>query len=301
MIFPIQQITRAQLSADESTTKNCVCVLPKTNMTVAPTFQLASTNSTHRILGGCVVFRIDDIQDYWIEQAQLAIMDLFLSKNQSLSLGLIMNIVGNDSKIINKLREGYQKGLFELDLHGWNHVDYTKLNEQKQRDTLQMANEKMRYLFGKASRIFIPPLDPFNNDTLKAMRQDGIQIISSLENDPPDNLIWSIADGKTYHNNTIYHIPGTILFKGWDVQNRTWIKRPINELLSALSANIEKYGYAVLVLHPQDFAKLVNGVRVDILDQSEIKDLSTLVNFLLSKNIHILSFSKLISQCGTTA
>ena len=145
----------------------------------------APKSTTHQrgILCGCVVFRIDDIQDNWLQQAQLAIMDLFISKNQSLSLGLIMNIVGNDSKIINKLREGYQKGLFELDLHGWNHVDYTKLTEKKQRDTLQMANEKMRYLFGTTSRIFIPPLDPFNNDTLRAMRQDGIQILSSLEND----------------------------------------------------------------------------------------------------------------------
>jgi hypothetical protein len=33
-------------------------------------------------------------------------MDLFQSKNQRLSLGLIMNGVGNDSNIINKVNEG---------------------------------------------------------------------------------------------------------------------------------------------------------------------------------------------------
>ena len=62
----------------------------------------------------CVIFRMDDIQDYWIEQGQIAPMDLFLSKNQSLSLGLIMNGLGNDSKIIDKVKEGFNKGLFEL-------------------------------------------------------------------------------------------------------------------------------------------------------------------------------------------
>ena len=135
---------------------------------------------------------MDDIQDYWLEQGQMTPMDLFISKNQSLSLGLIMHAVGNDSKITNKVREGYQKGLFELALHGWDHIDYTKLSEQKQRDTLQMANEKMRYLFGITSRIFMPPYDPFNNDTLKAMSQQGIQILSSAEYDPsiiPDKQI----------------------------------------------------------------------------------------------------------------
>src|ERR1041385_1005504 len=34
---------------------------------------------------GCVVFRFDGIQDYWLQPAQLAVMDLFLSKNLSLS------------------------------------------------------------------------------------------------------------------------------------------------------------------------------------------------------------------------
>ena len=46
----------------------------------------------------CVIFRMDDIQDFWIEQGQIAPMNLFISKNQSLSLGLIMHNIGNDSK-----------------------------------------------------------------------------------------------------------------------------------------------------------------------------------------------------------
>ena len=61
----------------------------------------------------CVVFRMDDIQDRWPLNGQLTVMDLFISKNQSLSVGAIMNEIGNDSKIINKVREGDKKGLFE--------------------------------------------------------------------------------------------------------------------------------------------------------------------------------------------
>ncbi|MGB8035854.1 MAG: polysaccharide deacetylase family protein, partial [Nitrososphaeraceae archaeon] len=124
---------------------------------------------------------MDDIQDFWIEQGQIAPMNLFISKNQSLSLGLIMHNIGNDSKIIDKVGEGYHKGLFELALHGWDHIDYSKLTEQEQQYSLQKANEKMKHLFGSTSNIFIPPNDPFNNDTLKAMSRLGIQILSSVE------------------------------------------------------------------------------------------------------------------------
>jgi peptidoglycan/xylan/chitin deacetylase (PgdA/CDA1 family) len=265
--------------------------------TVCLLHETKSNSDSHRILCGCVIFRMDDVQDFWDVQGQLAPMDLFISKNQTLSLGLIMHAVGNDSKIVNKVREGYQKGLFELALHGWDHIDYTQLSEQKQRDSLQKANEKMSYLFGTTSRIFIPPNDPFNNDTLKAMGQLGIQILSSVEyedNNFDHNNSVFVAGGKTFNNSMIYHVPGTILFK--DYVNGSWVANPTNKILNALSVNIEKYGYGVVVLHPQDFVKsgVYNRTLVDILDQNEVKELSSLVNLLLSKNIHIVSFSKLI-------
>lgn len=260
----------------------------------------------------CVIFRMDDIQDYWLNSAQVAVMNLFLSKNQSLSLGLVMHTVGNDSKIINKVGEGYHKGLFELALHGWDHVDYTKLSEQEQQYSLQKANEKMKQLFGRTSNIFIPPNDPFNDDTMNAMRRLHIQILSSVEyeeNNLNHNESVFVANGNesVYHtsnynnvaNESIYHIPGTILFK--DYVHGLWEKTPIDKILNAISANIEKYGYAVVVIHPQDFVKVDGkGKFTNIADKSESNDLSFLVNSVLSRNIHIASFSKLL-RYGTEA
>ena len=92
-----------------------------------------------------------------------------------------MHIVGNDSKIVDKVKEGFHKGLFELDLHGWDHINYTKLNESQQRDSLSKANAKMERLFGAKSIVSIPPYDVFNNDTIKAMGQLGIKIISMVQ------------------------------------------------------------------------------------------------------------------------
>jgi peptidoglycan/xylan/chitin deacetylase (PgdA/CDA1 family) len=89
-----------------------------------------------------------------------------------------MNSTGNDSLLINKISEGYKKGLFELALHGWEHKNYAALSQQEQKKSLHRANEKMQLLFGNRSDVFIPPYNKFNNDTLNAISELGIKIIS---------------------------------------------------------------------------------------------------------------------------
>jgi Polysaccharide deacetylase len=275
-----------------------------------------STSTTTAASCKCTVFRMDDIQDYWLNSAQVAVMNLFLSKNQSLSLGSIMHIIGNDSKIVDKVKEGFRKGLFELDLHGWDHINYTKLNESQQRDSLSKANAKMERLFGVKSIVSIPPYDVFNNDTIKAMEELGIKIISSgpaEEDSFNQNRSVFVANGSrvtatttiTHDNNkgpinkstTIYHLPATIFFKSFD--NDKWVKTPLKDIIGNVTRNIARYGYGVIVLHPQDFAKSVNATTFsNSMDQKELLDLSKLIDFFLSNSMKIMSFDK-VTKYGT--
>jgi peptidoglycan/xylan/chitin deacetylase (PgdA/CDA1 family) len=265
----------------------------------------------------CVVFRMDDVQDRWIEVAQLAAMNVFISKNQSLTLGIIMSAIGNDTKIIGQINAGLQKGLFELALHGWAHVDYTKLTEQQQLESLRLANEKMKQLFGNTSDIFITPYGPFNNDTISAMGQLGIRVLSaslsSEEAFDKNSSILNLNDGINYKNVTtngnhtstlssVYHVPATIFFKD-DEQNKKAIKIPIKNILSYIDNDIKKYGYSVVVFHPQDFVSTdQNGNVINSrIDPNQLKDLSTLVDQVLSKGIKIISFSKLLEKAGPLA
>jgi peptidoglycan/xylan/chitin deacetylase (PgdA/CDA1 family) len=259
----------------------------------------------------CVIFRMDDIQDYWLNSVQNKVMDVFLNHNQTLSLGLIMHMVGNDSKIVEKVKEGLHKGLFELDIHGWNHVDYTKLSEREQKDSLSKANEKMQKVFGRNSSIFITPLSVFNNKTLNAMADLKINILSSdipTETKFDQNKSIFIAQDKSHdklsnrlqiiNNTKIYHIPATVFFK--DFQKGQWVKTPIDEILKDITKNIAKYGYAVIVLHPQDFALFTgkSGASVvtyiNSIDRNEILDLSKILDYLLSNNIKIKGFGDII-------
>jgi peptidoglycan/xylan/chitin deacetylase (PgdA/CDA1 family)/3D (Asp-Asp-Asp) domain-containing protein len=275
----------------------------------------------HPVLCNCIIFRLDDIAD-WNQPGEHTVMNMFLSKNLKLTLAIIMHFIGNDTTIIDKVKEGYQKGLFELALHGWNHVDYTKLSLADQKSTMLMANIKMHKIFGTTSDMFFPPYGPFNNDTIEAMRQLGLQIIST---DPNDEYIFDngrsifvsgASEPNHEANNTVYHMSATINYKSVVTGVRCSVaskscslvqklyKHPIEEILADVVQGMRKYGYAIITLHPQDFLKMnynynnqlqyeTFGGKV-IVNETETRDLSRLINYITSHNIPIRSFHEVL-------
>ena len=92
------------------------------------------------------------------------------------------------------------------------------------------------------------------------MNQIGIPIISSLnyeennfDNKSIFNSKYNIQNEKIKINN-ILHIPGTIEFRTYI--NNSWHKEPLDNISNAITNNLNHYGYAVIVLHPQDFLKI---------------------------------------------
>jgi len=248
----------------------------------------------------CVVIRIDDMQDYWIDQVQIAVMDLFISKNLTLSVGLIMDDIGNDTVLTEKIEEGLDRNLFELALHGWDHEDFTTFDLLQQKDLLKKANEKNQILFGNKSQVFTPPYDQFNDNTLKATNDLNIKIISSsLEAENDFNEGKDIFNSKIKMINSgsvgdgIYHLPSTVSFYDYEDENRT--KVSLQDILNKVDDSISKYGYSVITLHAQDFAKLdEEGKYIDIVDSKQIEDLLLLIDTLKLKNISLSSFSGIV-------
>lgn len=241
----------------------------------------------------CVIFRLDDVQDYWLHSVQIQIMNLFLSKDQNLSVGIIMNSTGNDQLVLQKIKEGQNKGLFELAIHGWNHVDYTKMSEQEQKRTFDLANNKMQTLFGTRSNVFIPPYGTFNNSTLVAMSDSGIKIISTTTSHVNDNrFTWSSSVLSEPYS--ILQFPETSGFMS--DTNDVWQKISNSAILNSINNGIAERGYAVVVLHPQNFAKTENGQLVDIIDSSQVNNLSNLIDSILAKNIRITTFENIVGS-----
>jgi peptidoglycan/xylan/chitin deacetylase (PgdA/CDA1 family) len=286
-----------------------IAVLTLSNLILQPSFSSEiisyGNNGTARSNCNCVVFRLDDIQDYWLKPAQFAAMDQFAERNQSLTLGIIMDSIGNDSEIVNKVREGSNSGLFELAVHGWNHTDYTKLSEEEQRNSMYESNRKMSALFGKASEVFIPPLNSFNNDTINAMKQVDMKIINAnessfdeLELNGNNNNESRTLSSDPIQSKEITYMPSTIALRYY--YGGGFEENSIQDIFNNATQSIDANGYAVIVIHPQDFMKIdASGNFTDALDENSINNLSRLIDLMLSNNIPLGSFSEITAETET--
>jgi peptidoglycan/xylan/chitin deacetylase (PgdA/CDA1 family) len=231
-------------------------------------------------------------------------MNVFIERDQPLSLGLVMHFIDRNPILLKNIVDGYNKGIFELALHGWDHVDYSKLSEGKQQHSLSKANKKMQHLFGKPSNIFIPPYTLFNESTLVAMRKLGIDIFSSEVG--TDNYTYFLQNQTRKHDH-IYHLPQMASFETW--QGEIPVRIPIKQILKDVDSNIAKYGYAIITLHPQSFVMFKEGLQndqnassefrnvqrgVQVLDKHQIDNLQVLIESILAMNLRITSFSKLV-------
>ncbi|HEU5220846.1 MAG TPA: hypothetical protein VFU58_02185, partial [Candidatus Nitrosotalea sp.] len=163
-------------------------------------------------------------------------------------------------------------------------------SEQDQEKTLDLANNKMQTLFGVKSNVFIPPYGTFNNSTLVAMSNLGIGILSAGSSHTNDNrFIWNPSVSAEPYS--ILQFPDTTGFM--DERNGTWQNVSNSVILDSVNNSIAKRGYAIVVLHPQNFVKTANGQLVDTIDNSQVNNLSSLIDSILAKKIHITTFENI--------
>jgi peptidoglycan/xylan/chitin deacetylase (PgdA/CDA1 family) len=263
------------------------------NVTLPSSFAVDSVDGT--IPCNCVIFRLDDVADDNRAAPAMAVMDTFLSRNQDLSLGIIMNHFGNNSRLLGRVVEGYNRGLFELDIHGWNHVDYTTLSPDMQASTLALAKGKMYKLFGDTPNVFIPPGNNFNNDTIKAMEHSNLTIISSDESHERNSSRYFVSDGSTRIMDAgIARLPGTDYMGVIGTGGKVWKNLSETYIISSAKRSIAKYGNAVIILHPQSYLLAKDGKMANILNNTAISELYGLIGSFKAQNIHITTFSKTV-------
>jgi len=233
----------------------------------------------------CVAFRLDDIQDYWINDVQIEIMEIFNEQDIPLTIGIIGSEIGEDTQIVSYINQSISSNLLEIANHGWKHEDFTEYDKETQSQLIKNTNEQLQNIFGVTPTVFIPPYNEYNNDTISAMNENGIIHFSSSTNiaNPPypmmDAQLYSFpagaSTGELYLENSLF----------------TGINHKLT--LSQIQKSISQYGFAVIMMHPQDFSVIEGEEHLNQINWNQIRELELLLDRLKIAELDIVPISKI--------
>ena len=234
---------------------------------------------------------------------------------------IIVSKLANSSNldVFHKIKEGVDKGLFELAIHGYRHINHSKLSKEEQESDFSNATAKLEYLFGKRADIFIPPYNNFNLHTIEALSDLNISLISGIPDiesttlNPYNNKTLLVTNNSKMEVSRVsdkkplvYHAPYTLSFYALHREHKLFGDDLVQEVLRLIDESIARYGYAQIRLHPFDFAQvrlnssglpqdpdLSSGPFDNKLDETKFQELTKIIDILLGKNIRITSLREI--------
>lgn len=195
----------------------------------------------------CVAFRLDDVQDHYLDEVNMQIMKVFQETNSSLNIGIVGDIFGDDEKLVSFIRNQINNKNPELAVsnHGWNHEDFTRISKDNQSLLIKRTNERINHILGVKPLVFIAPFDLFNNDTLVALKENGIKYISSIVDYDPGPY-------ATLEDAMPYHFPSTATTS--DDNGTYWVGINHENTFAQIQNSMLKYGFAVVEMHPYEYS-----------------------------------------------
>ncbi|MDH3276673.1 MAG: polysaccharide deacetylase family protein [Nitrosopumilus sp.] len=233
----------------------------------------------------CVAFRMDDIQNYWLLEPQLEVLETFREYNVPITIGVIGNDFEED--IVKYIRNvtNSENSNIEIANHSWAHEDFSLLDKDHQNQSIKNTNDRIFNMTGLLPKIFYPPFGVSNNSTLEVLRDHNFTIMSSTfaSSPPPYPLVIS----------GIHHFPATALTADYVAESKMFEGLPFNETLKDIQNSQEKFGFSVVALHPQEFAMIENGEYVDKVNQEQIQELALLIEEIQKSDLKTVFVSQI--------
>ena len=241
----------------------------------------------------CIAFRLDYVSDRTLSNVQLAILKLFNDKGVGLTVGVMGKAIGGNTTIVHTLQSMLNNNNPNLKLanRGWDNLDHTQYDQEIQSASINKTEDKISSLFGVHSTIFIPPYDKFDNNTITAVQANGLQYISStvkLDSGP-----------YNFQNNGISRIPQTDTVPDLLLDD-PFYKGTINDkALAKIKVSLTHYGFSVAAIRAQDYAVKVDNGYINQADPGGMKRLATLIDFLKSNNIKIVTLDDVPNEINS--
>lgn len=251
------------------------------------TTRLEGDFNSEMISCNCVAFRLDDIQDHWLNNAQVELIKIFHEERIPLTLSIIGNNFGSDEKLISELNNKVlQNSLFEIANHGWEHEDFTELTEKNQQILLKKTNEKILDFFGSSPKIFIPPFNNFNEETIQAMKTNNMTYLSS-------SIVKGDGPPFPLKSSDFYRFPETATLGEYTKMDNKFAGVESDIVLERVQQNLGNHGFAVVTMHPQDFSLFQDGMSVNELNVEQIIKLKKLLNKIKESEITFVTIDEI--------
>ena len=241
----------------------------------------------------CVAFRLDDIQDYYLNQAQMQIIETFEERNASLTVGVIGNYIGDDAALVKFLKEKINSKNFSLDVanHGWNHEDFSILSMQQQSELLSKSNQQIQDALGVQPAVFITPFNRMNEETPAAMAENGLLAVSANMTEDHLPFVRNVTGPASV--TVVYHFPATAKTGDLNADNTEWIGYSHEDTMQDINDSVEKFGFAVVMMHPQEFSLREGTSFQNIVDAGQLGQLELLLDSVQSDGYRIVTLSEL--------
>jgi|GEM_PF-1006036 len=244
-----------------------------------------------------VVFRYDDVM-LRNDSTDIKLIRLFQKYHIPLVLGVIpcdaneKTVIDPKSSLLSTLKESVDKGEIEIALHGLTHQKMTSYGEfkglsfEEQNRRIKKGKHFLDSIFREPVITYIPPWNAHDENTVKALKENGISIVSSSIYDIWIETTYYPMSTGAFHeleglilNNQLFGGVGVIMMHRYDFTSHKSLDE-LDRTLTWLQKNPSVNFYTFRQLKQK-------GIFINAVQSEDLKQQNLLSKWIHQKGIFI--------------
>ena len=201
-----------------------------------------------------VVMRLDDLQDWWLDDCQVAYLETMRFNKMKTTVVPYFSYFGEEPTVLNAVKQGVMEGLVEVANSGrYPGKPWSTLDARGVYDALLEMQNQLFDRVGQWPRSLAVYQNEWNQDLLDSMTKLNMNIITSI----PDYTTCTASE--CLNQRPVAHaVVGSEMGHGYDGSYSLGMATS-SEMMANIDAQIASHGYAMVVGVAQDFCLSTNG------------------------------------------